>query len=1762
MRLKIDKCKDYETKYIRIPNSENNIIDFLKNKISCGLQGRTYLRSMKDGKIKNINDTFVAYSNDNHVYSSDEVFAPTIIDWTENKNNSDIINLYLKHSVVKGSSNNCALCDDNIYEIDTNKKLKSNYGVPNMQYITLNAISGSFHPTEDETFLIYKNFIIKNNLSPYMKNHLMLVSLDHETNKINGSQYEILNREFLENVVVFFSKIHTEYTMGHNYAHTGSQFHFHMHILEKQSGKNGLDKMLDDLMEHAKKKETDEIIHKINYEGTLNEYNYTCYNKKNQKTSFFKFKSKTYGYSGYLLGIPKGDFINSDKEYFIETLHKLLNTIESTILYTFNLYFGCSQKYINIVILPQKKTNVTSFRNITNYLFIAPKNNLFSKDSYKMQINALKYNIESYVDLSCFDDETIIKLLEYTTSGNSNIYGDTNLRHLISTTNNDTDIGRFTNNFINEIKNIPKMKEGESKMIIISSPIGSGKSLIKKNLKQYFDFYDPNSYVSINVDDIIMGIPKYKKITEGISNYLKTNFLNRELTDIDPDFYKFGTKKISDLSDDNFMTELSVNEYKLLLDYLKTLRIPLLENKVNKTILDIHDTIFEEINTARNKLLSHMISICIKNNLNIVVEFARREFSLLSGEFKIGTKYKIDNTYYIGYEIPNTDITKKFILRNILLRNIYEGRMIYSDTALDNLANAVIISNTYKSQLNSSNIRTITLTSELISNTLKNTNRNMLNRKFLCLEKIDMDYPTLSCVDDNETIDDKFVRINKDDIDFEMICFKNKLINMYEVEEMNNEKTKLKKMMTEINNKYLLNETVSTIMIKNIVHNINEIIKKLIPIFNEIKINDEPESDIITENDIKLILKGGIPIRLTINKALEYFKNMLNFDDNDSEKQKLKNLIDNIDKNTLDGNNAYANLTAKSDIDFTVLINGKKLQKGKYYYIREKLSIIIYSFLFDLKENIDQSNFYGMGYNYKNIDYDKTIFENIKTKYRSHQLIANAKLFNFNTFPENDDKILVVQKGKIFTDSRYLTNITEYFTSYSHVNIPYITQITDTIKSEIFSFKLMRLLNNYDVKKKGSESQNISGEIIDITILDYEQSKHQDFENIVTYEYTNNLFKFNFETLGLKSLVSDIENVLFHQAFYPWLNEKMNKRLNRYFMLLMLNHFNDYDTTKFTANIYDLFNFENTENVDVSSPFFAIVKHFKTLKQKIAIIKSNPLNYMDTLKIYGYDTSINIDEHYDICMQKYEEYKLIVIDSIKKTQELQLLLKKYANPKINEQIEELKNKKTNITQWGGYKSLHKDYKNYYLAMKGGQVNFQKISPNNNKILPFDITKPLTQPHIYTDTQQQYINYFFNTVLINVNYDGIPFSTTDVTNSKVMGCGSFGCSVLIENSGVGKKYIFKIIGGGYIANSLPNYDKNIPEYLEETLIGYHASQHNFPNFNKTYAYFKSSKIKTDTYFSSIDDKLTLSGGLTYSNQNDKISGKNIFILMIDAGTNSLNNLIQTMKNDLGDGIIINDVDTALKEITKIFKQMTNITKSAYFSKTSKRTLYLTHNDIKLPNMIFIKSDLNTYDMEFIDYGGCIFSQTFFTNIGVHTPYYMNLIYNTSVRFTSPLYDVGSVIYAMLEMFCAGHELTSISNHLNSYSNGLNINLNSINIALVNIYEILKSAINKKIFNGFLNVTQSQKINNFAKKLLIYVNLAGCIKRFTKKYKFEIENDDSNKYKTIDFRNFELVEFNSCDTISATYVKTYGDLSGYELLQKIMDEVNNNVEHLNC
>lgn len=999
------------------------------------------------------------------------------------------------------------------------------------------------------------------------------------------------------------------------------------------------------------------------------------------------------------------------------------------------------------------------------------------------------------------------------------------------------------------------------------------------------------------------------------------------------------------------------------------------------------------------------------------------------------------------------------------------------------------------------------------------------------------------------------------------------------------EKIKLEKIATKLNNEILLTETTTAILTSNIVMGIKNIIECGIEYFNStLQIERKLKND-----DIKIILNSGLTIRLIIKNIFSFFKEK----SNDHE---LLNTLENIDKKIENHKNVFKNTSEKSDIDFNVIINSDILTKEQYELISDKLIVMIYTFLLSVKKNIDSNKFYGMSYNYNNIQSDKTNGYIFKPLHRKPYIVVPIEdVKNKNEDNYNTD-IHIVHSKKIFNENNDRLNITNHLVTYSRKFVKYTNINYGDIQTTQFKIKLLKLENNYDVKIPDVDKKlNISGEIINITILDYDydrfNKKSKYHNDILTYSYVNNMTKFNFESYGLNYSIEKLERTLFFESFYPWIDTEYQIKLIKYMTLIIIKELlNENNIQNYQSDFVDDINIINELNLlDIqnlnntlknTSLFYNLINYSILIKKKIKMILENTSKYEDMLVTYNYDKNIQTLNEYNYKLEEYILYTKNLSDILNEFKKTYLLLKRHINIDVYEKINNFFSEEIKTIQWSGYEDLHKSYKSYY--MNGGKPIF------NNKNGVFNIKSDnnrsfFNDSHSYSQAQKKYISYFFDNIIYDIYYKTSKFTTNDVNKSIVTKCGSSGCSLLINHSATKKKFIIKIIGGVNDAVNIMNNDKYASKsylYLKETMIGYYATQMQYSIFNKTYAYFKCSTNPDDIYFSSIDDDLQYVpkqneklNNMTYVNDNNHptIQNGNIFMIIVDAGSGDMYDFMKIVKlNELSPSVNNENLKRMYNKIFDVFQQMFKISESMYDSKISKNITYLTHNDIKPQNMIFLvnkgtKSNKHSYDIKFIDFGGCILVKSFFTNINVHTRYYYDFINGenyTPFYVTSPLYDIGSIIVSIVEILFEDKlnndikKLMKMYDTRNAYKINYVDNINNELIILGNKIDVELDTITHP--NHISDVYIKKKYIN---KILVYINLLCSINKYmnTETINIVLTNDEPNDFKNVDFANFEFPII----VMDVKYIKVlkfiqYTNLKNIELLNLIMNITKTQIE----
>jgi len=225
--------------------------------------------------------------------------------------------------------------------------------------------------------------------------------------------------------------------------------------------------------------------------------------------------------------------------------------------------------------------------------------------------------------------------------------------------------------------------------------------------------------------------------------------------------------------------------------------------------------------------------------------------------------------------------------------------------------------------------------------------------------------------------------------------------------------------------------------------------------------------------------------------------------------------------------------------------------------------------------------------------------------------------------------------------------------------------------------------------------------------------------------------------------------------------------------------------------------------------------------------------------------------------------------------------------------------------------------------------------------------------------------------------------------------------------------------------------------------------------------------------------------------------------------------------------------------------------------------LTHNDIKPPNMIFnlvpTTTTLNNdYKIEYIDYGGFIFSDTFFNKIKVSTPVMRQLVYgNIYTRHTtptSPLFDICSTIYTMFIILTNnGSGYYDYDIDFDNLKTAYQIN-NQVQIQATysSLFNKVANNINLNLFRNLIpNVRTNQDIQYYWYLLAQYLNLAMCIYRYH--YQKIVP---AASYTNVEFKDFELLEL-SFNLVPSGFVKIGSDQTDNELLETVTNYVKGKV-----
>ena len=1802
--LKEKKC----FKYLKLPDfPKNKIINYINYKIRCDGDNGARKVPLNNGVLVNAEKLFRydfnSYKIQNKTIDLTKLnYHPSIVKDTQRQKFNESL-FTSKLNVDHEFKNDCALC-----ELHHTNGFKSDY--------VEKILFGNIVPTENETLLIWRDYYIVNNLGPKDAYNMMLIKSNHINKKIKGSQYEIINLETISDTNDFISSLKDKFRFGQNYASTGSQTHYHIQIIKNQiNGKYGLDKLVEDMGEYI----IDEILEEYENDNSKKEGNFTMkkyfteeniFNPPDPHTkmetfwklsesrtiiSLTKFYNNIYGYKGLVLQTSNYDLAKDD---FNLILKNILNYIENSSKYSFTLYFPTTNSQpFSVIIFPQIKGDTISFYQLMgNIHFDFTDNSTKDSDTVFNYLKMLK-EIYKNVDFSFLNDNILKSLIQPKIILENSLYSNTNVRNLFNFRKYQYRTRSYTNLYFNEkIKGKIKSTFSELKIIIINSPIGMGKTSLFDNLKNYFNFYDEEKFIHINIDDIIHKIPEYYDVIKKIRKYLLKNVLNKKLSDLDNSLTN--DLKVKDLKESDNMMSLSIQDYKKLFNKINNIKIKETNGKYIKdlngeSIQTIADEIFRGYVNTRDNLYDNICKFCERNKFNIVIETANLPFEYISDYFEnFNENYKIENRYLLSYSFDSElDEMKKFSYRNVLLRSIFQGRVLSFDFIKKRFSEWNDAYNSYTKNIYSQNIKRVNLDFKfkLDFNNYKINPQDIVKAIVEYIEKYKSD---IKCIDMGNYVhwDPDRIKIKEENMTtidlnskkkYSVFCVKNrKLKYKEEIYDM-----KYKNICTDYITKFLLNESNNTYIINNTISIFDDIIVNLL--------NESPEmkASNIDKNDFKIVFKGGMNTSFFIKSFNKIIMNKLNLNNKNNTYQKIRKKFNIIENKTIFDDDKINNIdrdissiAKKSDLDFTVLINKSKFKsENNYNYCKDYIIKMLNIYLWKLRMKLDSTNFLYTN-NIINIkELEDFCLDNGINKIN---LVINSA--DFKVVNRNKDEILTIIPNRTdFTDNEehpygfgnpkaYKIN---YYTIYDF-NLPKRFLFKDGIITYTDEkIDILRLKANFRITKKflsrSDATFDTRGEILDITIDNYNNKDEIDkFKKIKKIKYSGLLNEFTFNVFNIDYLIYDLRKMLIGR-YFPWLDKKYTKRLHRYFYLITMTMFIFEDKSP-SVNQYTKFKYK------------ALKKAKDELEKYCEIKLSNPTRLLDYMEKSNIKFEGNINHHVEECLKDFDDFKKNLNELYKYYSEFYKQLKNIQNKEIVDEIykklySENEENELKLNLWGGsnYKKLKIKYlkkkklfenkikidsslsKLHKLNKTGGAIDFKDQVTGIN-FPPGSVSQFRSGKNpVYEQDQYEFLKSFFTDWIKKFYINNKNFTDNDIQNSKAMGCGAFGCAVLVPHEQSGKKYIFKIIEDG-----------DGKQEIEETYLGYYITQNKFKVSNKIIGYINSNRyLNNYSHFSSIipNIKFDYDQIVPYN-----LLNTDLFIIILEAGNDSLLKLSDHMLNNykfIGENYDDEDKNIAkIEEIEKIKKLDSQISRiicqsfdiSSFIKchEIADKCVFFLHLDIKPENFIFLYDNVkDEYDIQVIDYGVSMMKNYFYSREKHPAdPNIPKAILNKSsydLKLLSPFFDLSSTMLSIIL------SITKEPKEKFRWNNDLAILIrNSLNTNLTSLYKLKK--IKKLIYEKLVEIytDNDYSLNNnlllTTEKLLYCYNIMLNISNLQRIaedniQKLNFENSGVTKKRMLGGKIiYSQLNINNIQNLNPEYTFTEIEIEGddYDIYRKII------------
>lgn len=993
-----------DEKYVDIKKNEP-IIDKLKLAIDIMNNNGCWERYIPEtNEIKNVLENMEC--REPPLPNSDDYLHPIIVGLLSD--DIKVINPFITNH------ENCGLCDYYDFVYDGSRgthhlspALKEKIELSNDLIIEKSNImmNGKVPPNLIKT-LKWRNYVIVPNYEPYYKNHFMILSLNHEYGKIVGSQFEVLDYQVLYELLTFYKLNNQQLSFLHNYVHTGSQSHLHIHFLltepdiysfyDQLSNQISMNYEIDYGNDPSNWELSDKNKNLYIYKGDKTvelgirypvldsislanrdqpvKLNVEFYANADKQIFLCKHTETEFGLNGFLISTSKVWVSQEDNfNKFVSVVHGFLNSIELSLTHSFCQFWTKSSFYLNVYIVTQLRDNITSARALRMDIASSGPIDLAS---YSATIPDLKLFNNRYLDTRFFNFDIVDNAFKEYILQNKNPIME-GLKYELG-----FELLRSNQLFIYPyIESALSNKKSQKNpyVFLTVGPYGAGKSMITKNKDIMKKFnVDLSDCLVINIDDIRLNFPWYKNITDKIKHVLKKyelmTFWRLGITLSNPELQ---TRKVMDLIYDrdsykDFELDDLITIYKRLFDTVE----PELSGE---TVIEYHENNFYICHSYSAMVYESLIKEATKRKISVLLETCKRDYDAVFIDVNTGyDKYDGYDKYVVMVLVDDSAESKKYIIRNLIQRSFLEGRVIDINEVLNRIDRNRGYNQSYIDNLDE----------------FKNYDYYVLNDKVDIKPIINsiIEYPGSlplgKIIYDQEEFQDFYRREiaptrtlefcreksfqTKDtgSNTYTFSCIVNDRINTEDFE------MPKKKFNDEITNLILKNiiktDNIRTIMIYDFYVNYKKLIEKYVlrtkirRDFIDLGIN-------ISVSDIKIILKGGSSIRLDIINYLEKIEEIIKSIDNIKDinpnlltlRYIFKLMLNETDPSKLPSNligkiDDYYNTFGKSDIDFAVHLNPDIfVDEEQFNFVLKEIEIIAIKLLYGIRKKYEESDLYA-----------------------------------------------------------------------------------------------------------------------------------------------------------------------------------------------------------------------------------------------------------------------------------------------------------------------------------------------------------------------------------------------------------------------------------------------------------------------------------------------------------------------------------------------------------------------------------------------------------------------------------------------------------------------------------------------------------------------------------------------------------------------------------------------------------------------------------